>query len=81
MSNCLGSLLKDDIERSAATTEDMVDFYVSVKNALELLVEFDEAEDENLKHEFGYQYAQTVSDIDEMLLEMNKDSGINLFLH
>jgi hypothetical protein len=81
LSGCLRSLLRDGTARSEETIEEMIDLYVSVEDALELLSEFDKIEDNDFRDDVGYRYSEIVVDIEDMLVDINKESGINLFIH
>ena len=58
----------------------MAELCAMIDGAMELWVQFDKAEDEDLKHEFGFQYSELIVEIGDMMEEMNSN-GINLYLH
>ena len=60
--------------------EKIIDLRTLIGCATELLFDYENAKDENLKHEFGYQYSEMFVDIEDMVEEL---SGMytNLYFH
>ena len=82
LSNCISHLLEEH-EYDNDSKESMIDLYVDVKSALDLLSKYDQAtedENEDLKHEFGFLYSETLATIEDKMNNIN-NKGINLYLH
>lgn len=52
----------------------------AITTALELLSNYDSAENEDEKHDFGFDYSIAMADIEEIIEDIN-ENGINLYLH
>lgn len=80
--SCIKSIIGTDAVKSKRTdiAEDLVEVCARIGEAMELISSYDRAQDEDLKHEFGFQYSEIIADIGDMMEEIN-EKGINLYIH
>ena len=80
LSNYLHSLLIDE-NCKGKNKEMIIDLCVEIENAMHLLSLYDNVtENEDLKHEFGFKYSESLDKVEENVnLLMN--NGISLHLH
>lgn len=79
LSNCIRYSFQHGIKNESAVDE-IVDLYCFVSDAIDLLVGFDCAEDEDIKHEFGFQYSEVILDVEKSLDAVNT-LGISFYIH
>jgi hypothetical protein len=78
--NCIDSLFGTKELREKGLIEELTEIRASIDCAVELLLEYDNAKDIDLKDEFGFQYSEIIADIEEMIEELS-NQGINLYIH
>jgi hypothetical protein len=70
LSRRLDSCIADDVDRSNLVEQEMIDLLCMIKDALDYHQEYDDAEDEDEKHEIGFQYSIITADIFDKLKEV-----------
>jgi hypothetical protein len=79
LGNCIKSTFRDGTKNDIVIDE-LVSLYCYVSEAAELLVRYDNIDDEDVKFEIGMEYSELIADIEEMVEEANKQ-GISLYIH
>lgn len=80
LSNCIDSLFGKKEIKTEYALEEITELRASIDCAALLFLEYENAEDEDLKHEFGFQYSEIVANIGDQLEEINR-LGNNLYIH
>jgi hypothetical protein len=81
--SCLASCIENLIKTSDAkikAIEELSEIKADIDCAMQMLLAYDKELDEDLKHEFGFQYSDLVADIGEQMEDINR-LGINLYIH
>jgi len=77
---CIDSLVGTKELKIKGTINEITEIRAAIDCAAELMMEYDRAKDEDLKHEFGYQLSELFAEIEEQLEESNR-FGTNLYIH